>query len=50
MATHGPVSNALTESLWGRMQTELFNTKTWATVEELSITIADCIENFHDTH
>ena len=37
------------ESFCGRMQTELFNTKTWTTVEELSIPIADYIENFHKT-
>ena len=41
--------NALIEFLWGRMQTELLNTKTWTTVEELSIAIADYIENFHNT-
>jgi transposase InsO family protein len=31
------------------MQTELFNTKTWTTVEELSIAVADYSENFHNT-
>jgi len=31
------------------MQTELFNTRTWSTVEELSVAIADYIENFHNT-
>jgi len=41
--------NALIESFWGRMQTELFNTRTWSTVEQLSVAIADYIENFHNT-
>jgi len=40
--------NALIESFWGRMQTELFNTRTWSTVEQLSVAIADYIENFHN--
>jgi transposase InsO family protein len=31
------------------MQTELFNTRTWSTVEQLSVAIADYIENFHNT-
>jgi putative transposase len=39
--------NALIESFRGGMQTELFNTKTWTTVEEHSTAIADYIENFH---
>ena len=37
------------ESFWGRMQTELFNTQTWTTGEELSVAIAEYIENFHNT-
>jgi transposase InsO family protein len=37
------------ESFWGRMQTELFNTRKWRTVEQLSVAIADYIENFHNT-
>ena len=41
--------NALIESFWGRMPTELFNTRKWITVEHLSIAIADYIENFHNT-
>ncbi len=41
--------NALIESFWGRMQTELFNTRKWSTVEQLSVAIADYIENFHNT-
>jgi len=42
--------NAMIESFWRRMQTELFNIKTWTTVEELCIAIADYIENSHNTH
>lgn len=41
--------NALIESFWGRMQTELLNTQKWITVEQLSVAIADYIENFHNT-
>ncbi len=41
--------NAMVESFWGRMQTELFNRKTWTTVVELSMAMADYIENFHNT-
>ncbi|MDE0975345.1 MAG: integrase core domain-containing protein [Candidatus Nanopelagicales bacterium] len=41
--------NAMIESFWGRMQTELLNRKTWTTVVELSIEMADYIENFHNT-
>lgn len=37
------------ESFWGRMQTELLNRKSWTTVVELSIAMADYIENFHNT-
>ncbi len=39
----------MVESFWGRMQTELFNRKTWTTVVELSMAMADYIENFHNT-
>ena len=39
---------ALIESFWGRMQTELFNTRKWRPVEQLSVAIADYIENFHN--
>jgi transposase InsO family protein len=42
--------NAMIESFWGRMQTELFNTRKWSTVEQLSVAIADYIENFHNPH
>jgi len=41
--------NALNESFWGRMQTEVLYTRTWSTVEQLSVAIAEYIENFHDT-
>jgi transposase InsO family protein len=37
------------ESFWGRMQTELLNRKTWTIVIELSMAMADYIENFHNT-
>lgn len=42
-------ANALIESLWRRMQTELPNTRNWITVELPSVAIADNIENFHST-
>jgi transposase InsO family protein len=34
------------ESFWGKMQTELLNRKLWTTVVELSLEIANYIENF----
>jgi len=37
------------ESFWGRMQTELLNRKSWTTVVELSIAMADHIEHFHNS-
>jgi len=37
------------ESFWGKMQTELFNTRKWSTVKQVSAAIADYIENFHNT-
>jgi putative transposase len=37
------------ESFWGRMQTELLNRKSWITVVELSMAMADYIENFHNS-
>jgi len=40
--------NAMTESFWGRMQTGLLNRKSWTTVFELSMAMADYIENFHN--
>jgi len=41
--------NAMIESFWGRMQTELLNRKSWTTVIELSMAMADYIENFHNS-
>jgi putative transposase len=41
--------NAVIESFWGRMQTELLNRKSWTTVVELSMAMADYIDNFHNT-
>ncbi len=41
--------NAMIESFWGRMQTELLNRKSQTTVVELSMAMADYIENFHNT-
>jgi putative transposase len=38
--------NAMIESFWGRMQTELFNRKSWTIVVELSMELADDVENF----
>ena len=38
--------NAMMESFWARLQTELLNTKKWMTIVELSTAIADYIENF----
>jgi len=37
------------ESFIGRMQTELLNRKTWTTIVELRMQMADYIENFHNT-
>jgi putative transposase len=31
------------------MQTELLNRKKWTTIVELSVAVADYIENFHNT-
>ncbi|MGW4371342.1 IS3 family transposase [Nocardia takedensis] len=36
------------ESFWGRMQTELLNTKKWSTSLELTIAMADWIDNFYN--
>ena len=41
--------DAMNESFWGRMQTELLNRKSWTTVVELSMAMADYIDNFHNT-
>ncbi|MGN2638321.1 IS3 family transposase [Nocardia takedensis] len=40
--------NAAMESFWGRMQTELLNTKKWSTSLELTIAMADWIDNFYN--
>ncbi|OIQ85856.1 IS2 transposase TnpB [mine drainage metagenome] len=40
--------NAPMESFWGRMQTELLNTKTWSTRAELASAIFSYIEIFHN--
>ena len=41
--------NAMIEAFWGRMQTELLNCRKWTTIVELSVAMADYIENFHNT-
>lgn len=40
--------NAVVESFWGRMQTELLNTRMWSTRVELSAAIFDWIEVFYN--
>ena len=40
--------NAVVESLWGRMPTELLNTRKWKTRVELSTAIFDWIEVFYN--
>jgi len=40
--------NAPMESFWGSMQIELLNRQKWKTKIELSIAIADYIENFYN--
>lgn len=40
--------NAMVESLWGRMQSELLNTKKWSTRLELSTAMFDWIEGFYN--
>jgi len=41
--------NAMIESFCGRMQTELLNRKSWTTVVEMSMAMAEYIENFHNS-
>ena len=41
--------NAVVESFWGRMQTELLNTKRWKTRIELSSAMFDYIEFYNQT-
>ena len=40
--------NAPMESFWGSMQIELLNRQRWTTVVELSVAMADYIENFYN--
>ena len=40
--------NAPMESFWGRMQTELLNTKSWSTRADLAAAIFNYIEIFHN--
>ncbi len=40
--------NAAIEAFWGRMQTELLNTRKWPTNLELTIAMADWIDNFYN--
>ena len=40
--------NAVVESFWARMQTELLNTRKWRTRTELSTEIFDWIEVFYN--
>lgn len=40
--------NAVMESFWGRMQTELLDTRKWSTTLELTIAMADYIDNFYN--
>ena len=40
--------NSPMESFWGSMQIELLNRKRWTTVVELSVAMADYIENFYN--
>ncbi len=40
--------NAVIESFWGRMQTELLNRKRWKTRIELANAMFECLEIFHN--
>ena len=40
--------NSPIESFWGSMQIELLNRQRWTTVVELSVAMADYIENFYN--
>lgn len=42
-----PYDNAVVESFWGRMQTELLNRQRWRTRVELANAIFEYIEGFH---
>lgn len=41
--------NAAIEAFWGRLQTELLNTRKWSTTLELTVAMADWIDNFYNT-
>jgi len=43
-----PYDNAVVESFWGRMQTELLNRRRWNTRVELANAIFEYIEGFHN--
>ena len=43
-----PYDNAVVESFWGRMQTELLNRQRWRTRVELANAIFEYIEGFHN--
>lgn len=43
-----PYDNAVVESFWGRMQTELLNRQRWNTRVELANAIFEYIEGFHN--
>jgi transposase InsO family protein len=43
-----PSGNAVVESFWARMQTELLNRRRWRTRVELSTEIFDWIEVFYN--
>jgi hypothetical protein len=45
-----PYDNAVIESFWGRMQTELLNRQRWDTHIELANAIFEYIEGFHNRH
>jgi putative transposase len=42
--------NAAMESFWGRLQTELLDTRKWTTTLELTRAMADYIDNFYNVH
>jgi putative transposase len=44
----GPYDNAVIESFWARMQTELLNRQRWDTHVELANAIFEYIEGFHN--
>ena len=43
-----PYDNAVVESFWGRMQTEVLNRRRWHTRLELATAIFEYIEGFHN--